>query len=212
MIEALGAPADALVVMDAGIATEANIAWLRENGYRYLAVSRERTRRFDPDLALAIETRSRQTVHVHKVVDAEGGEARLYATPRRGRRRNRASQTASPRAGRDEQAQRRPQAAAHPQEARPCLIGRIAAAPRPTTISTSSPTTAAAAVKLAGTMITHPGVYCLRTNVQDWDEETRRNTSLTDVEAVFRSLKSELGLRPIFHQTQSRSDGHPSSP
>ena len=46
--------------------------------YRYLAVSRERTRRFDPDLALAIETRSRQTVHVHKAVDAEGGEARLY--------------------------------------------------------------------------------------------------------------------------------------
>ena len=46
-------------------ATEANIAWLRENGYRYLAVSRERTRRFDPELALAIETRSRQTVHVH---------------------------------------------------------------------------------------------------------------------------------------------------
>ena len=40
--------------------------------------SRERTRRFDPDLALAIETRSRQTVHVHKAVDAEGGEARLY--------------------------------------------------------------------------------------------------------------------------------------
>ena len=38
MLEALGAPSDALVVMDAGIATEANIAWLRENGYRYLAV------------------------------------------------------------------------------------------------------------------------------------------------------------------------------
>ena len=59
-------------------------------------------------------------------------------------------------------------------------------------------------------MITHPGVYCLRTNVQDWDEETlwRTYTSLTDVEAVFRSLKSELGLRPIFHRTQGRSDGH----
>ena len=24
-------------------------------------------------------------------------------------------------------------------------------------------------------------------------------TDLTDIEAVFRSLKSELGLRPIFH-------------
>ena len=63
---------------------------------------------------------------------------------------------------------------------------------------------------LAGTMITHPGVYCLRTNVEDRDEETlwRTYTSLTDVEAVFRSLKSELGLRPIFHRTQGRSDGH----
>ena len=78
MLDALGAPADALVVMDAGVATEANIAWLCENGYRYLAVSRERTRRFDPELALAIETRSRRTVHVHKVVDPDGGEARLY--------------------------------------------------------------------------------------------------------------------------------------
>ncbi len=31
---------------------------------------------------------------------------------------------------------------------------------------------------------------------------------LTDLESVFRSLKSELGLRPIFHHKESRSDGH----
>lgn len=31
---------------------------------------------------------------------------------------------------------------------------------------------------------------------------------LTDLEAVFRTLKSELGLRPIFHQKQERSAGH----
>ena len=36
MLTALGAPAEALVVLDRGIATEANIAWLREHGYRYL--------------------------------------------------------------------------------------------------------------------------------------------------------------------------------
>ena len=59
-------------------------------------------------------------------------------------------------------------------------------------------------------MLTHPGVYCLRTNVGDWDREAlrRTNTMLTDVEAVFRALKSELGLRPIFHRTQNRADGH----
>ena len=33
-------------------------------------------------------------------------------------------------------------------------------------------------------------------------------TTLTDLESVFKSLKSELGLRPIFHQRQSRVDAH----
>jgi transposase len=31
---------------------------------------------------------------------------------------------------------------------------------------------------------------------------------LTDLEAVFRSFKSELGLRPIFHHKEVRADGH----
>lgn len=31
---------------------------------------------------------------------------------------------------------------------------------------------------------------------------------LTDLEGVFRCLKSELGLRPIYHHTQERTDGH----
>ena len=33
-------------------------------------------------------------------------------------------------------------------------------------------------------------------------------TLLTDLEAVFRSLKSELGLRPIYHQKTDRISGH----
>jgi hypothetical protein len=40
MLTGLDAPAGALVIMDAGIATEANIAWLVEHGYRYLVVRR----------------------------------------------------------------------------------------------------------------------------------------------------------------------------
>lgn len=31
---------------------------------------------------------------------------------------------------------------------------------------------------------------------------------LTDLEAVFRSLKSELGMRPVFHYKSHRVDGH----
>lgn len=33
-------------------------------------------------------------------------------------------------------------------------------------------------------------------------------TMLTDLEAVFRSLKTELGLRPVYHQTSDRVTGH----
>jgi hypothetical protein len=31
---------------------------------------------------------------------------------------------------------------------------------------------------------------------------------LTDLEAVFRGLKSELGLRPVFHHKEERTEGH----
>ena len=58
--------------------------------------------------------------------------------------------------------------------------------------------------------MTHPRAYCLRTNPTDWDEETlwRTYVTLTDLQAVFRSLKSELGLRPIFHHKPIRAEGH----
>ena len=225
MLDALHAPADALVVMDAGVATEANVVWLRENGYRYLVVSRERARRFDPDLAIALETRSRQTVHVHKVVEADGGEVRLYCYSEA---RAKTEQGIAARfAARFEGELRKLHDGLKRPRTRKRLdhvwqrIGRIKEKSRGVgahyvidVIADDSGKKARAVTwerrPLAGTMITHPGVYCLRTNVEDWDEETlwRTYTALTDVEAVFRSLKSELGLRPIFHQTQKRSDGH----
>jgi hypothetical protein len=61
-----------------------------------------------------------------------------------------------------------------------------------------------------GSMLTHPGFYCLRSNETAWDAQTlwRTYTLLTDLEAVFRSLKSELGLRPVFHHKEARTEGH----
>ena len=54
-----------------------------------------------------------------------------------------------------------------------------------------------------GKLATHPGVYCLRSNELDWDAERmwRTYSMLTDLESVFRSLKSELGLRPVFDRS-----------
>ncbi len=55
-----------------------------------------------------------------------------------------------------------------------------------------------------------PGVYCLRTSHKDPGEKTlwHSYTMLTDLDAVFRSLKSELGIRPVFHQVTERVTGH----
>ena len=63
---------------------------------------------------------------------------------------------------------------------------------------------------VAGTMLTDPGVYCLRSNETDWGEERlwRTYMTLTDLEPVFRSLKSELGLRPVYHFKEGRGDSH----
>ena len=76
MLEALKAPPEAVVVMDKGIATEDNIEWLREKGYRYLVASRERKREFDAGKAIAIGTASGPSVRVYKTTGKDG-EARL---------------------------------------------------------------------------------------------------------------------------------------
>ena len=50
----------------------------------------------------------------------------------------------------------------------------------------------------------------LRTSHSDWNLERilRAYWRLTEIEATFRSLKSELGLRPIWHSKDSRISSH----
>ena len=54
------------------------------------------------------------------------------------------------------------------------------------------------------------GTYLLRTNLTDRDPEKlwRQYIQLTEIEAVFRTLKTELNLRPIFHRIQRRVEAH----
>jgi hypothetical protein len=78
MLRGLGARRGALVVMDAGIATEDNIRWLRTQGYRYLVVSRERQRQFDATAATSLTTASGEALAIQRVLDADGEEVRLY--------------------------------------------------------------------------------------------------------------------------------------
>jgi transposase len=54
------------------------------------------------------------------------------------------------------------------------------------------------------------GCYLLRTNVHDWtpDDLWRTYIQLTDAEAAFRINKTDLSLRPVWHQTSKRVLAH----
>jgi transposase len=54
------------------------------------------------------------------------------------------------------------------------------------------------------------GCYVLRTNVADWTEEElwRTYIQLTQAEAAFRIHKSDLSIRPIWHQKAERVQAH----
>ena len=225
MLEALQAPGDALVVMDRGIATQERVAWLREAGYRYLVVSRQRDRQFDPEAAVSIRTASGEDLHLHKPVDEDGQEVRLYCYSRQ---RAEKEQAMTERFGkRFEQAlDRLSEGLSRPRTQKRLAqvwqrIGRLkqrsrgAAQHYDVQVATGETGDTAVGVtwtqhSVPGTMATHPGVYCLRSSETDWDEETlwRTYITLTDLEAVFRSLKSELGLRPIYHCKPIRAEGH----
>jgi transposase len=54
------------------------------------------------------------------------------------------------------------------------------------------------------------GCYLLRSNIKDWDAEQlwQAYLLLTEAEAAFRIQKSDLGIRPVWHQKKERVQAH----
>lgn len=225
MLAQLAAVAGGTVVMDAGIATEANLAWLKQHGYDYLVVSRKQARQFDPALAVEVQTAGEDTIQVQRVLDPTTGEVLLYChSPARAEKdqaidtkkasgfeavlQHLAASLSKPRATKNpakiherigRAKQKYPRAARHytidvQLDAAGKSVSAIhwTRAPKP------------------GSALTHPGVYCLRTTLSaPSDAELWRiYTMLTNLEAVFRSLKTDLGLRPVHHHIERRVDAH----
>ena len=225
MLKGLAAPKGALIIMDAGIATAANIIWLKQQDYRYLVVSRERGRQFDPDQAVETLTASNETIRLQRVLSEDGAEVRLHchstgretketaitarfvtrfeaglATLAAGLRKPRGQKTLAAIQQRIGRLKEKSRGIGQHYEivVTPDAAGKNAAA----IAWTKTP--------VEGSMLTHPGVYCLRSSETTWDAAKlwHTYTMLTDLEAVFRGLKSELGLRPVFHHTEDRTEGH----
>ena len=225
MLKDLQAPAGSLVVMDRGIATEENLMWLRAQGYRYLVVSRERMRQFDPAHAVEISAADGQCIRLQKVLSEDAKEVRLYChSP--GREQKETAIVARLTQRFEDGLAKLSQGIAKPRGERRLIkiterVGRLKQKCRGIAQhyrieyqmdDAGKSITALTWTKepISGTQMSDPGVYCLRSNEISWSEEQlwRTYMTLTDLESVFRSLKSELGLRPIFHRKEARSDAH----
>jgi transposase len=225
MLTDLAAPAGALVIMDAGIATQANIDWLIEHKYRYLVVRRGGVREFDAQQSVSTQTMGGETVRLQKVLSADGREVQLHCHSE-GRQAKEQAMSQRFCTAFEAGLKKIADGLSKPRSEKRMdklteRIGRLKQRSRGVSQHYQITLTADEAGKnatalswkqewVSGTMATHPGVYCLRTNVLDWDEEKLWQTysSLTDIESVFRSFKSELGLRPVFHHKENRADGH----
>jgi transposase len=225
MLTQLSAPKGAAVVMDAGIATDANLSWLRQEGYHYVVVSRQRNRQFDDAQSVEVQTAGDVTIKIQRVMDAGKSEAHLYCHSPDRELKERAMDDAKSNAfiaalqkivdtlakpgigksvakvmeriGRAKQ--RYARAAQH------YLVNAVA----------DEQGVNVAAITWEkhtkeGSAAMFPGVYCLRTTLIDLDDATlwRTYSMLTQLESVFRSLKTDLGLRPVYHQIERRIEGH----
>lgn len=218
-------PSKATIVMDAGIASEDNIKWLKKNGYPYIVVSRKRHRQFDEDEAVVVKQDKDYTVKAQKVIDPDNNEVLLYC---HSTQREKKEQAIGQRfTTRFEESLTNLDSGLHKKG---CLkkydkvlekIGRLkqkySKASKRYTINVSKDEKSANADKINWVRQTPPdtkdglpGVYCLRTSHMQLDEDAlwHTYTMLTDLEAVFRSLKSDLGLRPVFQQITKRVTGH----
>lgn len=225
MLAGLSAPKGAAVVMDAGIATEANLAWLKANAYHYVVVSRKRDRQFDPALATELQTAGDATIKIHRVQEAGSDEAQLYCHSPAREQKDRAIDDAKS-AGFEALLQKLVDGLGKPAGAKTMdkvmekvgrakqRYARAAQHYHVQVVADESGENVAAItwdkqVK-PGSAAMHPGVYCLRTTLVDLDDTTlwRTYTMLTNLESVFRSLKTDLGLRPVYHQVEHRVEGH----
>jgi transposase len=225
MLTELSAPKGAAVVMDAGIATDANLGWLRQEGYHYVVVSRQRSRQFDDAQAIEVQTAGDVTIKIQRVLDADKGEAHLYCHSPTRELKDRAIDDAKSSAfvatlHKLVNALAKPGATlsmtkamerigrAKQRYARAAQHYQVHVEPDASGVNVASITWEKHTK--GGSAAMFPGVYCLRTTLIDLDDATlwRTYTMLTQLESVFRSLKTDLGLRPVYHQIERRIEGH----
>ena len=213
------------IVLDAGIATEENIRWMKDEGYTYIVVSRKKKKAIPSDVAMVAVKRDEEQditlVEAGLVDNGQTDELELYC---------RSIDKEKKEEGIKNRFQQRYEAELL--KARNALglkygtkqydkvverIGRLKEryklVSRGYSVKVHKDDQSDKAINITWSRKKAEktsGIYCLRTNRRDLNEQEIWDiyTMLTDIEDAFRCMKTELGLRPIYHQKERRCDGH----
>jgi transposase len=223
MVERKYGKARRIWVMDRGIVSEENLASIRKRDGQYLVgTPRQQMKQFEAELLKQDWTRVRPEVEIKKVAAPQGEETYILCrtTGRKEKEkaiRNRFSNSmetalkglektiAAGRLKDRNQMERR--------------LGKIQARhPQVNDLYDVALQDTAKGVRLSWQMKedrkkwreSREGAYLLRTNLQAETAEQlwSKYTQLTEAEAAFRALKSELSIRPLFHQLEPRVKAH----
>lgn len=225
MLGVLSGNKNAIIVMDAGIATEENVEWLKMSGYRYIVVSRKRNLVMPEDKeCVIIKEEKNNVVQATLIKNNQTNELELYCHSQAKEAKTKRLVTKA--MSRYETELQKLVAGLYKKRGTKQYdkilqrLGRLKEKYKRVSQLYEVNVFADEHNKIV-TEITWVqkenavhnkklGIYCLRTNIENLDEKTfwEIYTTLTELEAAFCSLKSELGFRPVYHQKEHRVDAH----
>lgn len=212
---------EAIVVMDAGIATEANIKWLTDNNYKYLVISRKRNQTLPDIEGVVVKDDPDNKVTSFLVKNDE--ESELYCRSEGMEKRSNImlqkyidkfeTELKKISDGLTKKGTVKKYDRIHQKIGR--LKEKYSKVGCQFKIDITSDKKKELVTQLTWTVHPEkqskaPGVYCIRTNQTQLNNQEIWNTyrMLNDIEDAFRALKTDLGLRPVYHQKTDRISGH----
>ncbi len=210
-------------VFDRGIVSEANLEFLRKRDARYLVGTRRSwLEKYEQELLSKNWNRISEEVEV-KLISGKGEAEEVFVLARSTQRRKkeRAMRRSAVRGLRRDLRGLRSLVHKGRLKNRDKVLQRLGGIEERyralcqylvVTVSETSPLKISWAFEWRKFLAAHrrDGAYLLRTNItkKDPDELWRQYIQLTEVEACFKALKSELAVRPIWHWTSKRVEAH----
>jgi transposase len=227
-IESRFGTADRVWVMDRGMASEENLKWLREGGRRYvIGAVRSDLRRFEEKIVEAKDwQRIRDDIEVKLCPSPDGDETYILCRSEARKEKDKAIVSRFSERLRVllDRLQRRLVASKKPVDRDRVnrqigrMLGKHSRAANCFVVTVRDSKTNASGLQLivqenkdwSRWTERSAGCYLLRSNVANWTEEElwRTYIQLTEAESAFRIQKSDLSIRPVWHQREDRVRAH----